>query len=149
MMLCLAARAVLFALIPTVLYEGVLFLLRDWINGLSLEQAYLVMLAAVSLYSLLLIPIAGRMASCWMGFAFLQQDDTCGVWRATGKGMALMRGQRRQMIAFALSFVPWFIGGLFTLGILTAFGMMYLWVSLYLLFDRMQAQPKQQTNDAN
>lgn len=142
MMLCMLVRMFLLVLVPTILYEAASFFLLRWMDaqGVTDPNVFWGALGAlVFLYCLLLLPAAGRAASYWMGYALLHDDPGMGVWRATRAGAKLLRGQRRWMVSFVLSFLPWFLGGFLTCGLLSAFGMVYLCVSLYCLYDHFQA----------
>lgn len=142
MMLCMVTRVMLLAAAPTALYLGAAFFLSRWVEGGALQNPYMVTAAVSALlfvYVLLLLPLLGRMLSYTMGYAVLYDDPDAGVWRATAESSRLLHGQRRSMTLFALSFLPWFIGGLFTCGVLSAFGSVYMVVSAYMLGDRLRA----------
>ena len=143
MTLCLVFRMILLWLIPTAIYSGALYGIVRWAqaHGVTDNRTILGMTAAVVLlYLLLLLPTLGRILSYMLGYAFLRDDPEMGVWHATREGSRLLRGQRPAMLAFALSFLPWWIGGIFTCGLTTLFGMIYLSVSLYMLGDRLCGQ---------
>lgn len=147
MMLCLVVRMLLLAAIPTVLYEAASYFVLSWMGKQGIQDETMILSAIGVLtfvYFLLLLPAAGRLISYWMGYAALYDQPELGVWRATRQTSRMLRGQRRQMIAFAVSFLPWFIGGMFTCGLLACFGMIYLSVSLFRLHDRLAADTDQQ-----
>ncbi len=142
MTLCLLLRTLLLMFVPTALYEAAMYGLLFWQQGGGLPLGTFVLLwtAVLLLYSLVMLPILGYLPSYWMGYAVLADDEQTGVWRATGTGPKLLRGQRWQMVAFTLSFLPWFLGGFLTCGLLTVFGAIYLFVSLYGLYDRLSGR---------
>lgn len=141
MVLCMMARAFLLAAVPTALYIGEAYAFSRWAGAqgeISLEVLLGVIAVLLTLYCILLLPAAGRMLSYHIGYAVLYDNPDMGVWRATAEGSRLLRGQRAEMIKFALSFAPWMIGGLFTLGLLSLYGMIYMNVSVYILGDRLR-----------
>ncbi|MDR3767545.1 MAG: DUF975 family protein [Butyricicoccus sp.] len=143
MMLCMGVRVILLALIPTVLYEAAVYFVLNWMDAQGMNDFNSMMRAVgllIIVYCLMLLPAVGLGASYWMGYSALHDDPSIGVWRATKEGAKLLRGQRWQMIVFTVSFLPWFIAGLFTCGILSGFGMIYLCVSLYCLRDRLEGR---------
>lgn len=151
MMLCLMVRMLLLAAIPTVLYEAGSYFLLIWLDGQGVQDVNVLWSALgvlTALYFILMLPVAGRMVSYWMGYAALCDQPETGVWRATREGARLLRGQRKAMIAFTVSFVPWFLGGLFTCGLLACFGMIYLSVALFRLRDRLTGSIPETPPDA-
>ena len=143
MTLCLMVRMILLSLIPTALYEAVSYVAMQQMvqNGAqTLEEMIPVISVLFVMFLILLLPAIGLVASCWMGYAVLKDDPACGVWKATRIGCRMMKGQRKQMIAFVLSFVPWIIGGFFTCGLLSVFGVMYFCTALYRLYDKMRGE---------
>lgn len=142
MMLCMVTRLMLLITVPTGIYLGSAYVFSRWIDDNGIDNPQLVITAVLVLlavYSVLLLPVFGRMLSYTLGYAVLHDHPEMGVWRATAEGSRLMRGQRRGMIVFMLSFVPWFVGGLLTCGILSMYGSAYMSVSLFTLGDRLRA----------
>ena len=143
MTLCLVFRMILLWLIPTAIYCGALYGIMHLAQtyGITDNRTILGMTAAaILLYLLLLLPTMGRILSYMLGYAFLRDNPEMGVWRATREGSRLLRGQRPAMLAFVLSFLPWWVGGIFTCGLTSLFGTIYLSVSLYMLGDRLRGQ---------
>ena len=141
MVLCLMFRMVLLSIVPTALYVGAAYAATAWMDsqGISdMQTIYHVVLLLIGVYFILLLPAIGRMASYLLGYALLRDNPDMGVWRATREGSRLLHGQRRAMLAFVLSFLPWWIGGFFTCGLTMLFGVIYLCVSLFLLGDRLR-----------
>ena len=138
MMLCIMFRMTLWSVIPTAVYLGLVYVSVGWMETASDELFASVFAGLIVLYLLLLLPVMGRMASYVIGYSLLRDDPEMGVWRATREGSRLLRGQRRAMLAFALSFLPWWFAGFLTCGLSTVFGMAYLCVSVYILADRLR-----------
>lgn len=141
MMLCLMFRMTLLSIIPTAIYLGTLYLSIRWMDqqGAWSDELFASVFAGlIVLYLILLLPIMGRMASYVIGYSLLRDDPEMGAWRATREGNRLLRGQRRAMLVFALSFLPWWLAGFLTCGLSSVFGMVYLCVSLYVLADRLR-----------
>ncbi|MBS6546184.1 MAG: DUF975 family protein [Butyricicoccus pullicaecorum] len=141
MMLCLMFRMLLLAILPTLLYFGAVYVTSGWIEQQGIEDMQIVMnllAGLITLYLLLLLPLMGRMAAYVMGYGLLYDNPEMGVWRATREAGRLLRGQRRGMLAFTLSFLPWWVCGFFTCGLTVMFGMVYASVSLHVLGDRLR-----------
>lgn len=146
MMLCMLVRMLLLVILPTVVYEVALYFVLNMLGDAADWNMVMTAIGVLVLvYCLMLLPAAGLGASYWMGYSALRDDPKIGVWRATKEGARLLRGQRREMIAFTASYLPWFIAGLFTCGILSSFGIIYLSVSLYCLRDRLEGRQQPQT----
>lgn len=152
MMLCMVVRFMLLAAVPTGLYLGAAHAISRWTELRGIDSPETAMFALVLLllfYSLMLLPLTGRMLSYSLGYALLHDNPDMGVWRATAEAARLLRGQRRGMTLFALSFMPWFIGGMFTCGVLFMFGSVYMNVSAFMLLGRLRAaqdSPAQQNH---
>lgn len=151
MMLCMMFRMMLMMIIPTAIYMGALYLSIGWMERQGAWDDALfaqILMALVTVYLLLILPTLGRLASYVIGYSLLRDDPNIGVWRATREGSRLLRGHRRAMLAFALSFLPWWFAGFLTCGLSTAFGMIYLCVSLYVLADRLRGMSNLPENDS-
>lgn len=141
MMLCLLLRTLLLGLVPTALYVALTagaLLYLDANSVTDPETISGVVAALVFVYIVLLLPIAGRCASYVLGYGLLHDDPNCGVWRATREGSRLLRGNRRGMLSFVLSFAPWYLAAFLTCGVTAIFGSLYLLTALHLLGDRLR-----------
>ncbi len=142
MTFCLAFRMMLLSLIPSAVYLGAAYLSSIWLERQGImdnQTVMLVLCLLVAAYLLMMLPVLAYAVSYQLGYAFLRDDPGIGVWQATAQGSRLLRGQRRASLSFLLSFLPWYVGGLFTCGLTTLFGLIYESVALFILKDRLCA----------
>jgi len=140
MTFCLAFRMMLLSLIPSAVYLGAAYLSSIWLERQGIMDNQTVMLVLCLLVAAyLMLPVLAYAVSYQLGYAFLRDDPGIGVWQATAQGSRLLRGQRRASLSFLLSFLPWYVGGLFTCGLTTLFGLIYESVALFILKDRLCA----------
>lgn len=142
MTFCLAFRMILLSLVPSAIYLGAAYLSSMWLESQGIDDYQIVMLTLCLLviaYMLMLLPALSYVVSYQLGYVFLRDNPDIGVWQATAQGSRLLRGQRRASLSFLLSFLPWYLGGLFTCGLTILFGLIYESVALFILKDRLCA----------
>lgn len=119
---CLAFRALLWTIAPTVVYIALAVsiaisaAMRGDVNAVQMTLTILNVL-----YFIALIPIEIKLMTYNAGWVILCDDEMHSVWDATREASAAFKGQFGKLFLFVLSFIGWYI--LF-------FGVTYLCVGL-------------------
>lgn len=105
---CLAFRALLWTLGPTIVYIvlAVAISLSMGMGG-SRGGADVMLLVLYALFLIVLIPIELKLVTYQAGWVALCDDETRGVWDATREASAAFKGQLGKLFVFELSFLGW------------------------------------------
>lgn len=122
MVFCLAFRAFLWTIVPTLVYLvlAVAVAVSAAMRGnIAAMPAPLIVLNV--LYWIALIPIEIKLMTYNAAWVLLCEDETRSVWDATRDASAAFKGQLGKLFVFVLSFIGWYI---------LLFGVTYLCIGL-------------------
>lgn len=107
---CLAFRAMLWMIVPLVLYIVLAFSLAIGaaVSG-NVNSASTVVVILNAVYLIVLIPIQIKVMTYSAGWVILCDDETHSVWAATREASAAFKGQFGKLFVFVLSFIGWYI----------------------------------------
>lgn len=107
---CLAFRALLWMIVPLILYIFLAFSLAlgAAVSG-NVDSASTVVVILNVVYTIVLIPIQIKVMTYSAGWVILCDDETRGVWDATREASAVFKGQFGKLFVFVLSFIGWYI----------------------------------------
>jgi hypothetical protein len=118
--LCVEVRGLLLLLPPTVVYIGVGLLVQSDAAFYLLSAVYIVVaaLCAVKAYGY---------RGC---FVLAFDNPSLGAWQATKQAGTLFQGRYKELLLFVLSFLPWMLVVLLTMGAAMLFVLPYMCLSL-------------------
>lgn len=110
MQFCLSFRAMLWMIVPFIVYIFLLFALTFGaaVSG-NINSAKVLLIILYVVYVIALVLIQIKLMTYSAGWVILCDDETHGVWDATRKASAVFKGQLGKLFVFVLSFIGWYI----------------------------------------
>lgn len=133
--LCLLVRRLLWLGIPYLLYGAYLFVrLSDLAQaGAGTMELILAGYETLPIFMLLTLPITVKLNSYQAGYLIWARDQSLSAWQATKVGSSLFHKRLFELFVFQLSFLPWALFCIMTLGVGMVFYLPYSSVAFYTL----------------